>query len=363
MKKILIINTVPMIFDGIGMVILNYVENMKKDNIEVDFLFINEINETMKNRISKISSNVYVLKNRSKNPILYSFQLMKLIKKNKYHVIHAHGNSATLFFEMFAGFCGGCKLRVAHSHNTKSSHPVLHKLLSPIFKLFNNKKIACGQEAGEWLYGNSKFLILNNAIDSDKYRFSDDIRNEFINKYNLKNKVLIGCVAHFTPHKNHRFLIDVFERIKSENSDYVLCLAGEGRLKKEIQEYVRQKNINDSVIFFGLVENIPEFLSAMDIMVLTSFYEGLPNVAIEWQSNGVPIFMSSRITKECDITNSIKFLDLNIDQWVNNILEHEISIDKRMEISNKNIEIIKNKNYDINIQANKLLDYYWVNKK
>ena len=78
-----------------------------------------KIEPGIRKKIKDLGCRIVDLPDRRKDTITYFFKLVKFIRKNKINVLHAHGNSATLSIEMLAGVIGGCKTRIAHSHNTK----------------------------------------------------------------------------------------------------------------------------------------------------------------------------------------------------------------------------------------------------
>ena len=70
---------------------------------------------------------------RKSHPFKYYKNLKKLIKENQYDLVHAHGNSNTLGIDLKAAKKAGCKVRVAHSHNTKTTHALASKFLKHTF--------------------------------------------------------------------------------------------------------------------------------------------------------------------------------------------------------------------------------------
>lgn len=356
--NVLMINTVPTIYDGITMTILNYITNMDLSDINMGFVAINHMEDSIRDTLENIGVKVYELTDRNSNQLKYMLQLAKIVREGGYSLVHAHGNSATLAIEMMGAWLGGAKVRCPHSHNTKCAHNRMHKLLKPFFDLFYTHGFACGIEAGKWLYQDKPFVVLKNGTNTSKYAFNQHYREEYRKKLGIENKVAVGHVAHFTYHKNHEFLIRVFKEVVKQNPSYVLVLVGSGKYEDDIKAKVKEYGMEKNVIFTGTSLDIPQILSAMDFMVLPSLYEGLPNVVIEWQASGLPVLLSDTITKECEMSDLLEFIPLDESVWIKKILNMPTDID-RTKSSLGAIASIREAGYDIKEQANVLKKYYF----
>lgn len=327
--RVLIIDTNPMIYDGIFSAIINYAEHIDKTKISLDFVAINEnIDETIVRRIKALNANLYILSERNKKTLNYIIRLSQLIKKNKYDLVHAHGSSCTLATEMLASTLAGTPC-CPHSHSTSCSHKKIHTLLRPLFNMLYKNGFACGAEAGQWLYGKRKYTILKNGIDTDKFAFSVKDRKIYRDKYNIKtDEIVLIHIAHFTQVKNHVFLLNFFSDLVKDNPKYRLLLVGKGEEEKEIKRMVNEVGIVDKVIFAGITEKIPQLLSASDIMLLPSLYEGFPFVTIEAQASGIKCIVSDTVTSKCKLTNNLYFVPLDKKKWISEVKNNSCSYDR-----------------------------------
>ena len=348
--RVLMVNTVPMIYDGITMVMLNYVQNMARDGVQVDFLCGNDVEPSLRATIEDMGVRLYRIPGRNRHPVRYVRRLAALCRQNGYQVVHAHGNSATLATEMLAAKRAGVPVRCPHSHSAKTNHPALHKALGPLFARSYTHGFACGEAAGRWLYGDRPFTVLNNGANAAKYGFNAAWRAEYRDKLGIGDRVAVGHVANFTPHKNHTFLIEAFDKLAKRDGRYVLVLVGSGRLMPQARELVKQKGLEDSVIFVGTTLEIPQVLSAMDFMVLPSLYEGMPNVLIEWQASGLPALVADTVTPECRLTPLVDFLPLDVEAWAKGMAGVKWRID-RAAASADSIRAIVAAGYDIRANA------------
>lgn len=245
--------------------------------------------------------------------------------KDKYDCVHLHTHHALdVWAHLEACRQANVKNIIIHSHSTTGENIWLHK----IARVFNNvfykfNKLACSKDAGDWLYGKSQrknISVIYNGIDVDEFKYSENNRNKIRKEFNLADKTVIGHVGRFTKLKNHTFLLDVFSSYHQINPNSVLMLVGKGELEEEIKKRVKELNLEDSVIFTGTRDDVGALLSAFDIFVSPSFFEGLSVVLIDAQCNGLPVIANTNIAKEGIISNSVILLPIDsVENWVNNI--------------------------------------------
>ena len=103
--------------------------------------------------------------------------------------------------------------------------------------------------------------------------------------------------------------------------DSVLLLVGKGEMEDSIRAKAAELGIERKVILAGVRSDIPAVLSAMDVMVFPSFYEGMPNTVIEAQATGLPCVIADTVTREADLTGLVTYLPLtDPDLWAKTAL-------------------------------------------
>jgi glycosyltransferase involved in cell wall biosynthesis len=152
--------------------------------------------------------------------------------------------------------------------------------------------------------------LLHNGVDLNIFCYDTKSRREIRREFSLDDKLVVGHVGRFQKQKNHRFLLEVFAKIRKQREGAVLILVGTGDLESEIRERINEMGLTDAVIFTGVRFDIPQLLSAMDVLVFPSFHEGMPNTVIEAQATGLPCVIADTITKEADITGLVQYLSL-----------------------------------------------------
>ena len=365
--KILLINTVPTEKNGITNVIFNYLRNIDRKEMTFDYLSINEPETSYRDEVEKYGGRMFVLPRLEMGVLSYWNALRKLINRNGYDAVHVHGNSHTLVLELSAARAAGCKVRIVHSHNTTSLNPLLHKILFPEFNLLYTHALACGEDAGRWMFGFRSYMVINNGVDTRKFSFDKEKRKSIRQQLFISDeKILIGNVGHFYGKvKNQSFVVSVFNELLKKSNRYKLCLIGDGPQRKDVERQVGEYGLSDKVIFTGNINNVDEYLCAIDLIVMPSLYEGLPLTLIEQQACGLHCVVADTITKEADKTGNLKFLSLElpVKEWANCIEKNEWGID-REKISKEAIEKITEAGYNITVEADKMRKVYEsINKK
>ena len=345
MIKILMINTVRYKLNGISSVIMNYYKNMDKDSLEFHFISIGDMCEEYKEFFE--SNNLKIFEFKRKNPLNYFLNIYKLAKSNQYDIVHVHGNSSTMAVELLACKLAGVKVRIAHSHNTTTAHPFVHKSLYPLFKSSYTHGFACGEEAGKWLFKNDDFIEIKNGINLKQYAFDRDIRNTYRSKINVEDEIVIGHVGNFVEQKNHTFILDLFNELIKENNKYKLLLISDGYLFEDMKQKAKDLGIEDSVIFLGKTTEVYNYLMAMDVFILPSLYEGFPVVLVEAQASGIQCIVSDKVDKKVNFVDLVDFLPIdNTQEWVKYLLDLDLK-ENRDLVSKKNIETMIQNGFDI----------------
>jgi len=104
---------------------------------------------------------------------------------------------------------------------------------------------------------------------------------------------VIGVVAALVDHKGHRYLLEALPALRRSHPGIRLWLAGDGPLRGSLQAHAASLGVADVVTFHGQVEDVPRFLSAIDVFVMPSHLEGLCQAVIEALAAGVPAVTTS----------------------------------------------------------------------
>lgn len=341
--------------------------NIDREKYQMDFIVSIKEKNFYDEEIRQLGGNIFYVPAKSESFIKSFLGIKKIVKEQKYkYVIRVNEHSLSVL-DLIAAKLGGAKILIMRSSNAGTAggktNKILHKIFKFLPKTIPNVKIAPSSEAACYTFGrkqlsDGKVKILQNAIPYKDFIFNQEIRDKVRKDLKIEDKLVIGHIGRFNEQKNHKFLIEIFEKIKKENKNAILVLVGNGNLENEIKKQVEELELNNSVIFLGVRKDIPELLMAMDIFVFPSLYEGMPNTVIEAQATGLKCVISDTITKEANITGLVKYMSLNddIDAWGKYILDN---YDYKREDTSK---IFKEKGYDIKDVTNEFISIIFNDK-
>lgn len=357
--KILVISTNGIIKDGITEWMTSYFRAMDKSGMQIHTVAYEGSDFDAIETVRSAGLEVHALPSR-KSTAEYRRALRKLMHEEAFDIVHVCGNSATVAIELSLATAAGTQMRIAHSHNTTCSHPFIDKLLRPAMNNALTDRYACGEAAGKWLFGDRQFTVIPNGKDVDRFRYRHDARARARKSLGLEEgQIAIGHVGMFSEQKNHPFLFEVFRELRDRSDRYLLYLMGDGRARDHLKRMAERLGIGTTTAFLGWRDDVPNLLNAMDCMVFPSLFEGLPNVVVEWQINGLPCILSADITKECAFTPLVRFVPLSesVKSWADAI-EASLEDSDRERDCAAAIPAAVEAGYDINHNAAMLRGLY-----
>lgn len=234
----------------------------------------------------------------------YHQKIVDFFSNRKFDVIHAHMDT-TLPYVLKGAKEAGIKCKVAHSHNARIDIP---RYLWPLFyfmhhpyEKYANLYFGCSELALKWLFPKRwrKGNVIYNGIDLGKFRFDSRMRENIRKEHSIgdKTKVFIN-VGRSTDQKNQKFILDLAKDRKGKNELFVII--GDGPLYKSLSDYKTEHCI-DNVLLLGKRDDVAQWLSAADVFLFPSIYEGLGIVAIEAEASGMTVLASDTLPPEVDM--------------------------------------------------------------
>ncbi|MGK4073762.1 glycosyltransferase [Lactobacillus crispatus] len=355
---------------GIESFIMNYYRRLNDKYVHFDFLCNGK--NPYESEILDNNSKIFYLPTKTKHFVKYKKELKKFFERHADEYDCLWDNESTLanidYLKLAKRY--GIKRRIIHSHNSKNPYIGLKKIIAQPLHIYNSHRInmyatdfwGCSQTALNWFYPSkieSKAKVIPNAIDTQKFKYNLNDRENLRQRYQLSDKVVIGNVGRFIDQKNQLFLIDLFYILQKDDPKLRLVLIGEGPYKDRILNKIQELSLEKKVILPGLQSNMPAWYSAFDIFVLPSLFEGLSVAGLEAQATGIITLISEEANpNELKINQNLFSLSLNqnVNEWAKKV-KYLLSRSKRLPHSIVTTNF-KKKNYDLDVEAKKLNDLF-----
>lgn len=339
--------------------IMNYYRHMDRQKVQFDFLVHQEKNGIYEDEIRALGGRIYrAFPIRPWNYGKYRKWLNNFFKEHKeFAAVHAH-ILENCGFVLQAADQAGIPIRAAHSHLATPPFDYKYPFRQYGKRVLKNANatqyFGCGEEAGKYLFDDSPFSVLPNAIDTSLFAYNLEKRKQKREELGVSHKLVLGNVARFHPVKNQSFLIDIFKQVYDRRPDSVLLMVGIGEEQENVKNKVYELGLENCVQFLNVRTDVNELLQAIDVFVFPSKLEGLPVSLIEAQAAGLPCLLSDRVAKETAKTELVEFIPLDESPayWADRVLK--ASEQKRKDVT----EQIKRAHYDIVENAEWLQRFY-----
>lgn len=346
---------------GVQTLLMNLYRKIDRNKVQFDFLVHYSAPQFFDEEIEKLGGRIYRMTVREDyNFIKYCKELDEFFRDHKeYRIVHGHMHSLGAIYLYYAKK-HNVPTRIAHAHtnSTQKDFKQIPKLImNKLYKKNATELFACSRDAGLYMFGDSQFSVINNAIISDAFIF-DSIRRE--NKRNelaiLPDTFTVGAVGRFELQKNQLFAVEVFKRIHEINSNSVLLLAGSGSMESKVRARVDELGIKNSVIFLGNIKDVADLYMSLDVFLLPSLFEGLGIVGVESQAAGTPTLCTDTLPDEINVTPLIYRLPLTagVDEWAREAIEASQNSYAHTNMKKQ----IENSGYDMQKLSERIQNYY-----
>ena len=310
---------------------MNLYRVMDRENIQFDFVKHTPCKGAYEEEILALGGRIYEApRYKGYNRMAYCKWWKNHLRQHPEHqIIHGHLFSISAIYFQVAKAMG--RVTVGHSHSTECVGSALKRftktrLVRKAYR-YTDVALACSQDAGRWMFPKMPFEVLINAIDAKRFVFDLQRRVAVRKQWGIDDDALVlGAVGNLNPVKNPFFMIKVMRQVRKHRPDARFLWVGEGALRGQIEEKLREEDLSDAVILTGARADVPDLLQAMDVFLFPSLWEGLGVAAIEAQAAGLPCLCSENVPKEVAITTLCRFLPIEEPGiWTDQILKLEQS--------------------------------------
>ncbi|AFM25492.1 glycosyltransferase family 1 protein [Desulfomonile tiedjei] len=320
---------------GIATWLMTVLRHIERDTFHLDFLVHTDEPCAYDEEARSLGARVIPCP-EYRNIVTYCRTFSRILKEyGPYDVLHGHCHRFS-GVNLWLAKRARIPVRIAHSHSDLRSVANEWGISRRAYLAFMDKALeryatlglAAGRLAAEDLFGpkwetHPKRRILFCGIDFSPFHETHErhtIRAEM--GLNPTDKI-VAHVGRFTQPKNCPFVLEVFSHALNRDSNLRLVFIGNGPLQGEIQEKVSALGLQGHVRFLGSRPDVPRILSAVDLFLFPSLYEGMGLAVIEAQASGLPCLISENIPHEADIVLELITrlpLSLTADRWAENVI-------------------------------------------
>jgi len=263
------------------------------------FLEGNETNNEFLDKAAEMNIENFNIKTSGPFDITAFKELFTLIKNQKIDILCAHGYKSVVMGNLLAKICKIPVIAFSRGYTTENKKVAFYEWLEQK-ALQSVNGVVCvshGQrkKLDKLKVKYKKCWTVHNSVSIDETEFDyEKNRIDVCNEFNIpKEKVILATAGRLSPEKGHKYLLDSINLLGNEADNCVFIICGEGMCMDQLKEQANTLNIMDKCIFAGFRRDIPRIFKAMDIMILPSLTEGLPNVILEAFAYGKPVISTN----------------------------------------------------------------------
>lgn len=264
----------------------NLTYELRKAGHEVVVVSMYDYHSAITDRLEQAGVEIrYLGKKPGMDPSMIG-KMWKVFRETGVEVVHTHRYCGQ--YAMPAAMLAGVRHRVHTLHSVASKElqrPA--KILSRFFYKYcrvipvSLSGLVKESVVEEYELAPEAIPVVYNGIDLSKCMPKED--------HTRKGNFKILHIGRFSQEKNHIGLIEAFGKFHANHPDSELWLIGDGKLRPEVENFAKDKGLEQAVKFLGLQSNVHGFMHEADLFALTSNYEGMPMTLIEAMGTGLPV--------------------------------------------------------------------------
>ncbi len=221
--------------------------------------------------------------------------LLKIIDRKQIDLLHLHGYGATTF-----GRLAGAMRRlptILHEHANLTDTPWFQKIADRLLEPYTDIALAVSQSTADFVRdarrvtpAKIKVVYLGAPLEEfGRPRPADEIAAARAEIGVAPGEIAVGTITRLHDSKGNSYLVDAARQVTREHPHAKFFLAGEGPLREPLEAQARELGLGDRFVFLGFQKDVARTLSAFDISVFPSLWEGTPLTAFETLAMGKPI--------------------------------------------------------------------------
>ncbi len=291
-------------------------------------------------------------------------QIKNIIAENNVDVIHCHDFRSNIFGLICGRICDVTVITTVHgwiNNNIKGTiYTYIDKFLLRFFDHIITVSYKTKSLVRKVFIPDEKVSVINNALKIENY-LEGNVESYLRQELDIdSDTILIGCIGRLSQEKGQLEFLRACKDIINENIKVKLVLVGMGPDKDKLNNYVELNGMSESVFFTGFRKDMNNIYNNLDLVVQSSFTEGMPNVILEALLMSTPVIATDVGGTSEIIENGINGVLINpgkeneIHNCIKNFLKNREQYLNMAKVGK--IKIIKEFNHDSRIK--KLINIY-----
>ena len=221
--------------------------------------------------------------------------LLRVIDRRRIDILHLHGYGATTFGRMAAA------LRrlpaILHEHANLTDTPWYQKVADTALAPFTDLAIAVSKSTAEFVVRArrvppERVRIVYLGVPLEEFsrpRSAEEIAAARAELGIAPDELAVGTVTRLHESKGNRYLVEAARLVVDRRPRARFHIVGEGPLRGELEAQARALGLGDRLVFHGFARDVARVLSAFDLSVFPSLWEGTPLTVFEALAMGKPI--------------------------------------------------------------------------
>lgn len=221
--------------------------------------------------------------------------LLKELDRRQADVIHLHGYGATTFGRLAAAIRGIPV--VLHEHANLTDTPWFQKVADKLLAPYTDIAIAVSKSTADFVINarlvpaeRTKVVYLGVPLEEFSRPRSEQEIAAARQALGIPDDVFaIGTVTRLMPSKGNQYLVEAARSVVDALPSARIYIVGEGELQPELEAQARSLDLGERLVFCGFRRDVAQALSAFDMLVFPSLWEGTPLTVLETLATGKPI--------------------------------------------------------------------------
>lgn len=273
-------------FGGAETMCENLLYALRELNHEVTAVSLYDQHTPITERLERAGIRILYLDKKLGMDVSMVPKLYRVMRQEQPDVVHTHLD--VIKYAVLAARLNGIRRCVHTVHNVaeKEAEGIARKINKLYYKLGWSVPVALSPEVQKTICAvynidENSIPVIYNGVDLSRCIPKED--------YSVGETVTLLHIGRFNEQKNHRGLLQAFQKLLEQYPGCRLNLLGDGELRADMEAYARELGIADAVCFWGNQSDVHPFLHDADLFLLPSLYEGIPMTIIEAMGTGLPI--------------------------------------------------------------------------